>query len=426
MRKIQLHWKIIIGMILGILFGFFAILLKQDSLIINWIKPFGVIFINLLKLIAVPLVFASLIKGISSLNNISKLSKIGTYSVFFYLISTIIAINIGLITVNLLKPGDYFSQLKKTEFRKKYANDTDKKLSIANKVKNNSPLQFLVDIVPENIIESSSKNKNMLQVIFFAIIFGVSIVLLSEKETLYVRGFIDGLNDIILKMIDLIMSFAPIGVFSLLASLIVDFSDGNLNNLFELFSALGLYSLCVIIGLFLMIFLIYPLFLKLFTNIKYFEFFKGIFPAQMLAFSTSSSAATLPITMDSCEKKLNISKQICSFVLPLGATINMDGTSLYQAIAAVFIAQAFGIDLSISQQVTIVLTATLASIGAAAVPGAGLVMLIIVLESIGVNPEGVSLIFAVDRILDMLRTVVNVTGDATIAKIIDAKTNVLN
>ncbi|MAJ98543.1 MAG: dicarboxylate/amino acid:cation symporter [Flavobacteriales bacterium] len=426
MRKIQLHWKIIIGMILGILFGFFAILLKQDSLIINWIKPFGVIFINLLKLIAVPLVFASLIKGISSLNNISKLSKIGSYSVFFYLISTIIAINIGLITVNLLKPGDYFSQLKKTEFRKKYASDTDKKLSIANKVKNNSPLQFLVDIVPENIIESSSKNKNMLQVIFFAIIFGVSIILLSEKETLYVRGFIDGLNDIILKMIDLIMSFAPIGVFSLLASLIVDFSDGNLNNLFELFSALGLYSLCVIIGLFLMIFLIYPLFLKLFTNIKYFEFFKGIFPAQMLAFSTSSSAATLPITMDSCEKKLNISKQICSFVLPLGATINMDGTSLYQAIAAVFIAQAFGIDLSISQQITIVLTATLASIGAAAVPGAGLVMLIIVLESIGVNPEGVSLIFAVDRILDMLRTVVNVTGDATIAKIIDAKTNDLD
>ena len=426
MRKIQLHWKIIIGMILGILFGFFAILLKQDSLIINWIKPFGVIFINLLKLIAVPLVFASLIKGISSLNNISKLSKIGSYSVFFYLISTIIAINIGLITVNLIKPGDYFSELKKTEFRKKYASDMDKKLSIADKVKNNSPLQFLVDIVPQNIIESSSKNKNMLQVIFFAIIFGVSIVLLSEKETLYVRGFIDGLNDIILKMIDLIMSFAPIGVFSLLASLIVDFSDGNLNNLFELFSALGLYSLCVIIGLFLMIFLIYPLFLKLFTNIKYFEFFKGIFPAQMLAFSTSSSAATLPITMDSCEKKLNISKQICSFVLPLGATINMDGTSLYQAIAAVFIAQAFGVDLSISQQITIVLTATLASIGAAAVPGAGLVMLIIVLESIGVNPEGVSLIFAVDRILDMLRTVVNVTGDATIAKIIDAKTNDLD
>ncbi len=426
MRKIQLHWKIIIGMISGILFGFFGILLKQDSLIINWIKPFGIIFINLLKLIAVPLVFASLIKGISSLNNISKLSKIGTYSVFFYLISTVIAINIGLITVNLLKPGDYFSQSKKTEFRKKYASDTDKKLSIANKVKNNSPLQFLVDIVPENIIESSSKNKNMLQVIFFAIIFGLSIVLLSEKETLYVRGFIDGLNDIILKMIDLIMSFAPIGVFSLLASLIVDFSDGNLNNLFELFSALGLYSLCVITGLVLMIFLIYPLFLKLFTNIKYFEFFKGIFPAQMLAFSTSSSAATLPMTMDSCEKKLNISKQICSFVLPLGATINMDGTSLYQAIAAVFIAQAFGIDLSISQQITIVLTATLASIGAAAVPGAGLVMLIIVLESIGVNPEGVSLIFAVDRILDMLRTVVNVTGDATIAKIIDAKINDLN
>ena len=214
------------------------------------------------------------------------------------------------------------------------------------------------------------------------------------------------------------MLSAPYGVFALLASLMVDFSDGDVHNVIELFSALGLYSLVVIVGLLLMIFIVYPILLRVFTNVKYVDFFKGIMPAQMLAFSTSSSAATLPVTMERCEDHIGVSKEISSFVLPLGATINMDGTSLYQAVAAVFIAQAFGVDLDLSQQLTIVLTATLASIGAAAVPGAGLVMLVIVLGAVGMDPEGVALIFAVDRILDMLRTVVNVTGDATVATVI--------
>ncbi|GIR12682.1 MAG: hypothetical protein CM15mP23_12570 [Cryomorphaceae bacterium] len=214
------------------------------------------------------------------------------------------------------------------------------------------------------------------------------------------------------------MMTAPYGVFALLASLMVDFSDGDLNNVIELFSALGLYSLAVVTGLLIMILVVYPIILRLFTKMKYLDFFKGIMPAQMLAFSTSSSAATLPVTMERCEDHLGVSEEVSSFVLPLGATINMDGTSLYQAVAAVFIAQAFGIDLDLTQQLTIVLTATLASIGAAAVPGAGLVMLVIVLGAVGMDPEGVALIFAVDRILDMLRTVVNVTGDATVATVI--------
>jgi len=214
------------------------------------------------------------------------------------------------------------------------------------------------------------------------------------------------------------MLSAPYGVFALLASLMVDFSDGDVHNVIELFSALGLYSLVVIVGLLMMIFIVYPILLRVFTNVKYVDFFKGIMPAQMLAFSTSSSAATLPVTMERCEDHIGVSKEISSFVLPLGATINMDGTSLYQAVAAVFIAQAFGVDLDLSQQLTIVLTATLASVGAAAVPGAGLVMLVIVLGAVGMDPEGVALIFAVDRILDMLRTVVNVTGDATVATVI--------
>jgi len=418
MRNLALHWKIIIGMILGVTFGLLAITIGWDQFTDDWIKPFGTVFINLLKLIAVPLVFASLIKGVASLSDISKLSRIGSKTIALYLVSTIIAVTTGLLIVNTVQPGKYFSEQKRIEFKEKYASKTEAKMAAAANVKDQGPLQFMVDIVPQNIINASTSNKNMLQVIFFAILFGIAMIMLPVEKTVYVKGFFEGVNDIILQIVDLIMLAAPYGVFALLASLMVDFSDGDVHNVIELFSALGLYSLVVIVGLLMMIFIVYPIILRVFTNVKYVDFFKGIMPAQMLAFSTSSSAATLPVTMERCEDHIGVSKEISSFVLPLGATINMDGTSLYQAVAAVFIAQAFGVDLDLSQQLTIVLTATLASIGAAAVPGAGLVMLVIVLGAVGMDPEGVALIFAVDRILDMLRTVVNVTGDATVATVI--------
>ena len=418
MRNLALHWKIIIGMILGVTFGLLAITIGWDQFTDDWIKPFGTVFINLLKLIAVPLVFASLIKGVASLSDISKLSRIGSKTIALYLVSTIIAVTTGLLIVNTVQPGKYFSEQKRIEFKEKYASKTEAKMAAAANVKEQGPLQFMVDIVPQNIIKASTSNKNMLQVIFFAILFGIAMIMLPEEKTVYVKGFFEGVNDIILQIVDLIMLSAPYGVFALLASLMVDFSDGDVHNVIELFSALGLYSLVVIVGLLMMIFIVYPILLRVFTNVKYVDFFKGIMPAQMLAFSTSSSAATLPVTMERCEDHIGVSKEISSFVLPLGATINMDGTSLYQAVAAVFIAQAFGVDLDLSQQLTIVLTATLASVGAAAVPGAGLVMLVIVLGAVGMDPEGVALIFAVDRILDMLRTVVNVTGDATVATVI--------
>jgi len=418
MKKLALHWKIIIGMVLGVIFGLLAITVGWDQFTSNWIKPFGTIFINLLKLIAVPLVFASLIKGVASLSDISKLSRIGSKTIALYLTSTVLAVTTGLLIVNTVQPGKYFSEEKRIEFKEKYASKTEAKMEAAAQVKNQGPLQFLVDIVPQNFVKATSNNKNMLQVIFFAILFGIAMIMLPHEKTIYVKGFFDGVNDVILKIVDLIMLTAPYGVFALLASLMVDFSDGDVNNVLELFSALGLYSLAVVFGLLLMITVVYPIILKLFTKMNYFDFFKGIMPAQMLAFSTSSSAATLPVTMERCEDHLGVSEEVSSFVLPLGATINMDGTSLYQAVAAVFIAQAFGIELDLTQQLTIVLTATLASIGAAAVPGAGLVMLVIVLGAVGMDPEGVALIFAVDRILDMLRTVVNVTGDATVATVI--------
>ena len=415
MRKLALHWKIIIGMVFGVFYGLLASKMGWFELTNDWIKPWGKIFINLLKLIAVPLVFASLIKGVSSLSDISKLSRIGGKTITIYLFTTVVAVTFGLLLVNIVQPGTSFSEEKRLELKEQYASNAASKIASAKGVKEDGPLQFIVDMVPSNLIQATGNNKNMLQVIFFAILFGIAIVMLPSEKTSIVKGFFDGVNDIILKIVDLIMLTAPYGVFALLAGLVVDFGGSA-----ELFQALGIYSLSVAIGLLLMIMVVYPLILKSFTKLKYFDFFKCIAPAQMLAFSTSSSAATLPVTMERCEDHLGVSKEVSSFVLPLGATINMDGTSLYQAVAAVFIAQAFGYDLDISQQLTIVLTSTLASIGAAAVPGAGMVMLVIVLSSIGIDPEGIALIFAVDRLLDMLRTVVNVTGDATVASVVAA------
>ena len=414
MKKIELHWKIIIGMVAGVVYGLIANKLGLIEFTSEWIKPWGIIFVNLLKLIAVPLVFASLIKGVSSLSDISKLSRIGGKTIALYLTSTIISVTIGLFLVNIVKPGNGFD-MKSINISKAAQSGAEKKIDAAYDVDISGPLQFIVDIVPTNIFSAFSSNSNMLQVIFFAILFSIAMIMLPAKKTIYVKGFFDGINDIILQIVDMIMLLAPYGVFALLSGLVVDFGASS-----SLFIALAKYSITVIIGLLLMILVVYPIILKLFAKIKYVNFFKGISPAQMLAFSTSSSAATLPVTMERCEDHLGVSKEVSSFVLPLGATINMDGTSLYQAVAAVFIAQAFGIPLDFNQQLTIVLTATLASIGAAAVPGAGMVMLVIVLGAIGVPAEGLALIFGVDRILDMLRTVVNVTGDATIATVVAA------
>ncbi len=402
-------------MVLGVLYGLLASKMGWIDFTNDLIKPWGKIFINLLKLIAVPLVFASLIKGVSSLSDISKLSVIGGKTIGIYLFTTVVAVTFGLLLVNIIQPGTSFSEEKRMELKEQYASNAASKIASAKDVKEDGPLQFIVDMVPSNFIQATGNNKNMLQVIFFAILFGIAIVMLPNEKTSIVKGFFDGVNDIILQIVDLIMLTAPYGVFALLGGLVVDFGGSA-----ELFQALGIYSLSVVIGLLLMIMVVYPLILKSFTKLKYFDFFKGIAPAQMLAFSTSSSAATLPVTMERCEDHLGVSEEVSSFVLPLGATINMDGTSLYQAVAAVFIAQAFGYDLDLSQQLTIVLTSTLASIGAAAVPGAGMVMLVIVLSSIGIDPEGIALIFAVDRLLDMLRTVVNVTGDATVASVVAA------
>ena len=411
-KKLELHWKILIGMAFGVLFGLILSFLDGGDLFIgNYIKPFGTIFINLLKLIAVPLILASLIKGVSDLKDISKLSKMGGRTILTYLITTLTAVTIGLILVNIVKPGESISVDTRNELIEAYSTDTKTKQEAAAKQRKLGPLKALIDMVPSNIFLAASNNRNMLQVIFFALFFGIGMILLPGKKVKAVKDFFDSFNVIILKLIDLIMLSAPYGVFALLAALVVEAPS------FELFKALALYAITLLLGLSIMIF-IYMLVVQLFTKKKISFFMRGMAPAQLLAFSNSSSAATLPVTMECVEDKLGVDKEVTSFVLPIGATINMDGTSVYQGVAAVFIAQAFGLDLSLTAQLGIVFTATLASIGTAAVPSAGIVMLVIVLAQAGIPEAGLALIFAIDRPLDMCRTIVNVTGDAAVSMIV--------
>lgn len=416
-KKLPLYAKILIGMGLGIAWGLSAQSLGIVEFTQDWIKPWGDIFIRALKLIAIPLIIFSLIDGVSNLSDVSRLSRIGGKTIAFYLSTTVVAVSLGLVSVNLIQPGKLLSPEKREELREAYASDMDQRVTTAHEVSTEGPLQPLVDIVPENFFGAASDNANMLQIIFFSILFGVALILAQPQKVSTVKAFFDGANAVILNIVDIIMKFAPLGVFALLASLNIDL---------ELIKALGTYSLNVVLALAVMIFVIYPSILKLFTKMHFPTFLRGILPAQVLAFSTSSSAATLPVTMDCAEKNLGVAEEISSFVLPLGATINMDGTAIHQGVSAVFIAQAFGIDLTLGQQLTILLTAVLSSIGAAAVPGAGIIMLIIVLEAVGLDPLGLSLILAVDRPLDMLRTVVNVTGDSTAAVVIGSSENSLN
>jgi len=418
MKNLALHWQILIGMVAGILFGFVMLAVPWgQKFVLNWIAPLGTIFVNLLKMIAIPLILASLVKGISDLKDISKFKNIGLRTIGIYMVTTVIAITIGLLLVNTLKPGAGMDPQLVEQLKSTYAEDENVsgKISAAISQKDAGPLQFLVDMVPDNVFGALGNNGAMLQVIFFTIMLAISMLLIGEERAAPLKNFFDSLNDVVLKMVDLIMLTAPVAVFALLANVVVTSGDPAI-----LVRLLG-YAGVVVLGLALMI-VVYMIAITVLTDKNPFWFLKQLSPAQLLAFSTSSSAATLPVTMERVEEHIGVKKDVSSFVLPVGATINMDGTSLYQAVAAVFICQVLGIELSLTAQLTIVLTALLASIGSAAVPGAGMVMLVIVLEAVNfpseLLPIGLALIFAVDRPLDMCRTVVNVTGDATVATLV--------
>ena len=407
LKKLPLWAKIFMGMGLGILWGLVSVWTGSEEFTINWIKPWGTIFLKLLKLIAVPLIFVSLVKGISSLTDITKLSRIGYKTIVIYIITTVFATTVGLALVNILKPGDVFPDDKQEQYRQKFSGQIELRQESAQEIEKQSPLHFFEEMVPDNIFLAAGDNSRMLQIIFFAILFSIALVLVPGEKTQVVKDFFDGLNDVILKIVDMIMRFAPIGVLALMAALVVDYSGDA-----DIFTALGMYMITVTAGLFLLIIGFYPLLMRVFARTRITDFFRAILPAQLVAFTTSSSAATLPVTLKQVINELKVPKPIANFVLPVGVTINMDGTSCYQAIAAVFI------DLTLIQQLTIVLTATLASIGSPGIPSGSIVMLIIVLNSVGLPVEGLALILGVDRPLDMLRTVVNITGDSTVSSIV--------
>ena len=401
-------------MIAGIATGMLFISFGQGEVVQLWIKPWGNIFIRMLQLIAVPLVLVSLIKGVTGIEDIRRFSQIGLKALLIYMSTTVCAILVGLALVLSVKPGDFVDAAVASQMKESYQNVVSEKVSAAESTSEQGPLSFLNDIVPDNLFAASSNNSKMLQVIFFAIFFGIAAISLPKEKTKAVLKVVDSLYDIILKMVDYIIRFAPYGVFALMAALVAD----NSSNL-SIFAALGMYTLTVIAGLLLLIFVFYPLLVHLFTRIQTKHFIRSMYPVQLLAFTTSSSAATLPLNMETTERDLGISKEITSFVLPVGTTINMDGTSCYQAIAVVFIAQVMHIHLGWSELIAIVLLTTISSIGTPAIPGGSYVILTMVLSSVGIPADGLALILGVDRPLDMLRTSVNVTGDATVASIID-------
>ena len=416
----KLHWQIILGLLLGLAYGVVAASNGWGGFVDAWVRPFGTIFITALKLIAVPLVLASLITGVASLSDLRKLSRIGGKTIGIYMVTTAIAVTLGVLLADLAQPGSAFSPELRDDLVSAFGDDTAGRVEAAAAVGDRGPLQFLVDAVPGNVFAAFSDNGNMLQVVVIAILLGIGLVQVPRERGAPVLAFFEGLNDVVIRLVDIVMLLAPIGVFALLADTIVSVAGDDPGRILSLLSGLGVYMAVVLAGLAIHTVVVYPTLLRLFTPLSLGNFFKGIGPAQLVAFSTSSSGATLPVTMERCEEKLGVSEEVSSFVLPLGATINMDGTALYQAVATLFIAQAFSLDLGIGAQLTIVLTAVLASIGTAAVPGAGIIMLVIILEAVGVPAAGIALILGVDRILDMCRTVTNVTGDATVATVVAA------
>jgi Na+/H+-dicarboxylate symporter len=456
---LALHWKILLAMLLGVAWALISGELGCNSFTINWVAPFGTIFINCLKFIAVPLVLFSIVTGVSSLGDLTQLGRMGAKTLGLYLITTVLSVSTGLLLVNAFSPGiqsdkemadnsrlqyelwakdagipikddirlsETASAEQIAKIQKQMQLDSEssdyqaiaQKSSEASSTKESGPLQPLVDMVPSNIFVSLSDGSKMLQVIVFALFFGISLSLLPKDKSETVTKFFEGANEVFIKMVNIIMGAAPFFVFCLMSGVLVKVADTPLE-IWQIFKSLGQYSILVVLGLAILLFGFYPLLMKIFrVPIKYGDFFRGMSPAQFLAFSTSSSAATLPVTLECVEKELKIPKKIADFVLPIGATVNMDGTSLYQAIAVIFLAQYHGVDLTLMQQLGIVGTTTLASIGAAAVPSAGLIMLMIVLTSVGLNPLWIVLIYPMDRLLDMCRTVINVTSDATVTAIV--------
>ena len=421
----QTHWRILVSLGFGLIYGVIAAVTGWTEFTANWIAPFGTIFLRLLLLVAVPLVVASLVTGVASLSDLNKLSRIGGKTIVIYLGTTLVALVIGLTLVNALTPGETVPEALRTRLAETYQSDVAEREVVAQGTRARRPLQPLVDLVPENFLGAATDNRNMLNIVFVALLVGVALIMVPKEQAKPLLDFFESLNAVIVKVVELVIAFAPLGVFALIADTVTSVAGDDPSDVGQLLAALGLYTFTALLGMAIHVLFTYSILLKLFTPIGARQFFSALVPAQLVAFSTSSSAATLPVTMKNAQNNLGVSEEVASFVLPLGATINMDGTALYQAVAAVFIAQALGIPLDLGAQLTIVLMALLASIGTAAVPSAGVVMLIIILEAIAIPTEGIALILGVDRIIDMCRTTRKVTGGAAVATVVAASGNQL-
>ena len=417
--RASLFTWILVGMLLGALFGWAAVQFGFSAFVTDYVKPLGTIFLNLLKLIAVPLVFVSLVVGITSMASMANLSRIALKVFGLYLGTTALAVVMALGCVSLIKPGSGFPRESVLSLQSDSL--TIPGVETGARLEDAGPMQFLVDIVPSNLVQSWTDNSNMLQIIFFAILFSLAVVQLPREKTEPVRTFFAGIDAILLQIIQMVMRFAPVGVFALMAALLTDFSASP-----ALFSSLGWYVFTVLLGLSVMLWVIYPLLIGLFSRIPIPSFFRKIFPVQVMAFSTSSSASTLPFTLRQTITQMKVSPEIAGFSLPTGVTINMDGTSVYQVVAIVFIAEAFAIDLSFSQQLLLILMTILSSIGTPGIPGGSIVMIMAVMSMLNIPTEGLALVMGVDRLLDMFRTVVNVTGDVAVSVVVAHSENAID
>lgn len=412
MKKIPLYITILLGMVAGMALGFVAVEAGWEDFVTDWIKPWGTIFIRMLRLVAVPLVALSLVSGVSNLSDIRHLSRIGFRTLGLYLLTTVLAILLGLATVNAIRPGLVFPREKADDFRHRYEQVVTENTEAAQALDENGPMQFLVDLVPENIIGAAGDNSAMLQIILLSIVFGIAMVAVGREKSAPVKAVVESLNEIILRIIGYVMKLAPVGVMALMADLVAGFAGDA-----DLLVALGYYALTVIVGLCIILLIAYPLIIHFFTRIKLMDYLKAVLPVQMLAFTSCSSAACLPLNIQRM-RKLGLPHNVISFVLPTGITINMNGTSCYHAIATVFVAQVMGIDLTLAQMLSIVLLTTVSSIGTPGIPSGGMAILTLVLVSVGIPAEGIAMIIAMDRPLDMLITAVNVSGDAMAACVI--------
>jgi Na+/H+-dicarboxylate symporter len=418
LRKIPLHVQILTGILLGLVWGVLAGAWGFTGFTVMWVKPFGTIFINLLKLIAMPLVVVTIIGGIASLSDLRKLASIGTRTLGWFTGLTVTSVLIGLLVCLALAPGHTISADQREQLKEQFAPEVSSKVSVAQEVSAGGPLRLLIDLMPENVVKATSDNRSMLQVICFSVLVGIALVTVPRARSAGFSSFIDGMNHVFLAMVRMIMQTAPVGVFALLAGLIAEMAGDNPANLMSLLGMLGKYALSFTIAIAVLMFVVYPVVVRRYMKTGYLDFLKKMVPVQLVAFSTSSSAASLPVNMDCVENRLGVRPEVAGFVLPLGVTINMNGTAVHQGLCAVFIAQVFGVELGIGQYLIILLTGTLAAMGAPGVPGSGLIMMLMVFSAIGVPEVGLALIIAIDRPLDMLRTIPNVLGDAIVAGVV--------